>query len=44
MKSWFAQRGYPQNLTETETSKVKFYGQKVFHRTKVEKGVSLVVT
>ena len=44
MKSWFSQRGYPQKLTETETSKVKFSGQRVFHRTKVEKGVPLVVT
>ena len=44
MKSWFSQRGYPNKLIETETSKVKFSGQKVFHRTKAEKGVSLVVT
>ena len=44
MKSWFSQRGYPQKLIETETSKVKFSGQRVFHRTKVEKGVPLVVT
>ena len=44
MKSWFSQRGYPQKLIETETSKVKFPGRKVFHRTKVEKGVLLVVT
>ena len=39
MKSWFSQRGYPQKLIETETSKVKFSGQRVFHRTKVEEGV-----
>ena len=44
MKSWFSQRGYPQKLIETETSKVKFSGQRVFHRTKVEKCVQLVVT
>ena len=44
MKSWFLQRGYPQKLIETETSKVKFSGQRVFDRTKVEKGVPLVVT
>ena len=44
MKSWFSQRGYPQKLIETETSRVKLYGQRVFHRTKVEKGVPLVVT
>ena len=44
MKSWFSQRGYPQKLIETETSKVKFSSRKVFHRTKVEKGVPLVVT
>ena len=44
MKSWFSQRGYPQKLIETETSKVKFSGRRVFHRTKVEKGVPLVVT
>ena len=37
MKSWFSQRGYPQNFIETETSKVIFSGQSVFHRTKVEK-------
>ena len=36
--------GYPQKLKETETSKVKFSGQTVFHRTKVERGVPLVVT
>ena len=29
---------------ETETSKVKLSGQRVFYRTKVEKGVPLVVT
>ena len=29
MKSWFSQRGYPQKLMETETSKVKFSGQRV---------------
>ena len=44
MKSWFSQRGYPQKVIETETSKVKFSGQRVFHRKKVEKGVPLVVT
>ena len=44
IKSWFSQRGYPQKLIKTETSKVKFSGQRVFHRTKVEKGVPLVVT
>ena len=43
MKPWFSQRGYPQKLIETGISKVKFVGQKVFHRTKVEKGVLLVV-
>ena len=42
MKSWFSQRGYPQKLIETGTSKVKFSGQRVFHRTKLEKGVLLV--
>ena len=44
MKSWFSQRGYPQNLIETETSKVKFSGRRDFHRAKAEKGVPLVVT
>ena len=44
MKSWFLKRGYPQKLIETETSKVKFSGQSVFHRTKVEKSVPLVDT
>ena len=44
MKSWFSQRRYPQNLIESETSKVKFSVQRVFHRAKVEKGVPLVVT
>ena len=44
MKSWFLQRGYPQKLIETETRKVRFSGQRFFHRTKVEKGVLLVVT
>ena len=44
MKSWFSQRGYPQKLIETETSKVKFSGQRVFHRTKVEKGFPLLIT
>ena len=36
MKSWFSQRGYPKKIIETEASKVKFSGQRVFHRTKVE--------
>ena len=44
MKSWFPQRGYPQKLIETETSKVKFSGQRVLYRTKVEKGIPLVIT
>ena len=44
LKSWFSKRGYPQKLIETKTSKVKSSGQRVFHGTKVEKGVSLVVT
>ena len=44
MKSWFQHREYPQKLIETETSKVTFSGQRVFHRAKVEKGVPLVVT
>ena len=44
MKSWFSQRGHSQKLIETETSKVKFSGQRVSHRTKVGKGVPLVVT
>ena len=44
MKSWFSQEGHPQKLIETETSKVKFSGQSVFHRTKVTKGVPVVVT
>ena len=44
IKSWFSHRGYPQKHIETETSKVKFSGRRVFHRTKVEKGVPLVVT
>ena len=44
MKSWFSQRGCPQKLIETETSKVRFFGRTVFHRTKVENGVPLVVT
>ena len=44
MKSWFSQRRFPQKLIETETSKVKCSGGRVFHRTKVEKGVPLVVT
>ena len=34
MKSWFSQRGYPQKLIGTETSKTRFSGQSVFHRTK----------
>ena len=34
----------PTKNVETETSKVKFSVQRVFHRTKVEKGVPLVVT
>ena len=41
MKSWFSLRGYPHKLTENETSKVKFSGQRVFHRKKFEKGVSV---
>ena len=44
MKSWSSQRGYPQKLTETETSKVKFFGQRVLHMAKVEKSLPLVVT
>ena len=44
IKSWFSQRGYPQKLIETQTSKVKFSCRTVFHRTKVEEGVPLVVT
>ena len=40
----FSQRGYLQKLIEIETNKVKFSGQRVFHRTKVEKDVPLVVT
>ena len=44
MKSWFSQRGYQQNLIETETSKVKFSGQRISHMTKAEKGIPLVVT
>ena len=44
MKAWFSQRGYPLKLIETETSKVKFSGRRVFHRAKVGKGVPLVVT
>ena len=43
MKTWFSQRGYPQKLIETETSQVKFSSRRVFPRTKVEKGVPLVV-
>ena len=43
MKSWFSQRGYPQKLMENGTSKVRFSGQRVFHRTKVEKDVPLVL-
>ena len=34
----------PANLIKTETSKVKFSGQRVSHMTKVEKGVPLVMT
>ena len=41
---FFTEREYPQKLIKTETSKIKFSGQRVFHRTKVEKGVPLVVT
>ena len=37
MKSWFSQRGYPQTLIETETSKAKLYGQRVSHRKKLKK-------
>ena len=44
IKSWFSQGGYPLKLIETETSKVKFSVQRVFHRTKVQKGVPLIVT
>ena len=44
MKSWFSKSGYAQNLIETEFSKAKFSGKRVFHIKKVEKGVSLVVT
>ena len=44
MKSNILQAKYPQKLIETETNKVKFSGKSVFHRTKVEKGVLLVVT
>ena len=36
--------GYPQKFTETETSKVKFSGQRVSHKENVKKGVSLVLT
>ena len=36
--------GYLQKLIEIKSSKVKYSGQKVFHRTKFEKGVSSVVT
>ena len=43
MKSWFSQKGYPQKLIETKTSKVKFSDQRVFDRRKVEKVVPLVV-
>ena len=44
MKSWFSQTGYLQKLIETETSKVKFSGQRVSHSTKVGKDFALVVT
>ena len=44
MKSWFSQRGYPPELIKTETSKVRFSTQTVFHKAKVDKGVPLVVT
>ena len=44
MKSWLSQGGYPQKLIETDFSKAKFSGQRVFHRAKVEKGVPLVAT
>ena len=44
MKLWFSQKGYPQILIESETSIVKISGQRVFHTTKVDKGVPLVVT
>ena len=44
MKSWLSQRGYRQKLIETDFSKAKYSGQRVFHRAKVEKGVPLVAT
>ena len=44
MKSWFSKRGYPQKVMKTKTSKIKFSGQRVFHRAKIKKGVPLVVT
>ena len=34
----------PPKLIETETSKVKFSVERIFHRAKVENGVPLVVT
>ena len=40
----FTEGRYPQKFIETETGKVKFSVQRVFHTTKVEKGVPLVVT
>ena len=39
MKSWFSQRGYPQKLMETETSKVKFSGPRVPIGQKLDKVV-----
>ena len=41
MKPGLSKRRYLQKLIENKTSKVKLSGQRVLHRTKVEKGVPL---
>ena len=44
MKLWILQRRYLQKLIETESRKVKFSRQRVFHKVKVGKTIPLLVT
>ena len=44
MKQWFAKRGYPQDLINSEMNKVKFpYVENKYNNNK-EKGIPFVVT
>ena len=45
MKSWFQARGYPSDLVQKETNKVKFSGNMDKNKSKKKsKGVPLVIT